>query len=44
MANSFYWLNIQSRFDLEEEKESNVKYNQIIPFKDEALVGRERKK
>jgi antitoxin HigA-1 len=27
-----FWLNIQSRFDLEEERENSGKYNQIKPF------------
>lgn len=27
-----FWLNIQTRFDLEEEKEHNNKYNKISPF------------
>lgn len=27
-----FWLNIQTRFDLEEEKEHNSEYNKISPF------------
>ena len=27
-----FWLNIQTRFDLEEEKEKNTKYKQIKPL------------
>lgn len=27
-----FWLNIQTRFDLEEEKEHNKEYNKISPF------------
>ena len=27
-----FWLNIQSRFDLEEERKSNNEYNKISPF------------
>lgn len=28
-----FWLNIQTRFDLEEEKERNSDYDKISPFK-----------
>jgi len=27
-----FWLNIQSRFDLEEEREKNGEYNNISPY------------
>jgi addiction module HigA family antidote len=27
-----FWLNAQSRYDLEEEKKHNVEYNKIKPF------------
>jgi len=27
-----FWLNIQSRFDLEEEREKNDEYNNISPY------------
>jgi len=27
-----FWLNIQNRFDLEEERENNRAYNKILPF------------
>jgi addiction module HigA family antidote len=27
-----FWLNIQTRFDLEEEKQHNKEYNKISPF------------
>ena len=39
-----FWLNIQSRFDLEEEKENNVKYNQIIPYQGRGSGGQGKKK
>jgi len=27
-----FWLNIQSRFDLEQEREKNSEYEKIIPY------------
>ena len=38
-----FWLNIQSRFDLEEQKENNVKYNKIIPYQEHGSGNQENK-